>query len=217
MPATLAELVTRAKRRADMVNSNFLSPTEWQQLVNDAYRELYDMLVIAFEDYFIATTTIPVVSGTDTYPLQAAFYKMLRVRLETGSDKVRLPRVPFIEDTAQLGYCILGQSIMLKPEPTASGLIRYWYVPQAATLSDTVDVHPGVVNGWEQYAVVEAARVALEIQKIDTSSLEREKLMLSRRIATASKNRDAGEPQRVRDVQEFDDDSQVAGRFPWGS
>jgi hypothetical protein len=42
---TIAEIKQRALRRADMENSQFIASDELMQLVNEAYTELYDLLV----------------------------------------------------------------------------------------------------------------------------------------------------------------------------
>lgn len=52
---SLGELRTRSQQRADRLNSNFVSQTEWNYFINQAMFELYDLLVDAYEDYYVAT------------------------------------------------------------------------------------------------------------------------------------------------------------------
>lgn len=68
---SLAQIRINSKQRADMVNSQFLTDSEWNANINNSYFELYDLLVTAYgEEYFSAT---PVQFNTDgstqIYPL----------------------------------------------------------------------------------------------------------------------------------------------------
>ena len=49
---TETELKDRARRRADMVNSTFVTDTEIRDYLNSSISELHDMMVKSYEDYF---------------------------------------------------------------------------------------------------------------------------------------------------------------------
>ena len=51
----LGQIRQMAQERADRVNSNFVTLPEWNQFINLAMYELYDLIVDTYEDYFIAT------------------------------------------------------------------------------------------------------------------------------------------------------------------
>lgn len=51
---SLYELRLRAQQRADRVNSNFVSTTEWNFFLMQACYELYDLLIDVYEDYYSA-------------------------------------------------------------------------------------------------------------------------------------------------------------------
>lgn len=51
---SLSAIRQAAQERADMVNSGFVSTTEWNSFINRALFELYDLLITVGEDYFIA-------------------------------------------------------------------------------------------------------------------------------------------------------------------
>lgn len=66
----LSQIRLAAKQRADRVNSQFVTDTEWNSYINQSMFELYDLLVDQYEDYFMA----PMASFTTTgnvflYPL----------------------------------------------------------------------------------------------------------------------------------------------------
>lgn len=52
---SLGSIRLQAQQRADRVNSNYVTLPEWNNYINQAMFELYDLLVTVYEDYFIAT------------------------------------------------------------------------------------------------------------------------------------------------------------------
>jgi hypothetical protein len=66
---TLGQIRLQAQQRADRVNSQFLTTQEWNQNINKAMFELYDLLTTVFEDYFLAPP-IQFVSDGVTYIYQ---------------------------------------------------------------------------------------------------------------------------------------------------
>lgn len=114
----LSQIRDQAKQRADRVNSNFLTVPEWNQNINKAMFELYDLLVTVFEDYYVAppiqfnttgnTYLYPLPNGSNTF-LNAldlnqtitptAFYKLLGVDLQvqnTNNGYVNIQKFNFI-------------------------------------------------------------------------------------------------------------------------
>lgn len=51
---TLGQIRLAAQERADRVNSDFVSKSEWTTFINLACNELYDLLVTSYEDYYLA-------------------------------------------------------------------------------------------------------------------------------------------------------------------
>lgn len=67
---SLGELRLRSQQRADRVNSPFVSNTEWNFFINQSMMELYDLLIMSYEDYFKAPDAcFPTASGQSIYPL----------------------------------------------------------------------------------------------------------------------------------------------------
>lgn len=52
---SLGQLRLMAQQRADRVNSNFVTLPEWNNYINLAMFELYDLLITADEEFFVAT------------------------------------------------------------------------------------------------------------------------------------------------------------------
>lgn len=52
--ASLGSLRLAAMQRADRVNNNFVTVPEWNYFLNQSLSELYDIMVQAYEEYFVA-------------------------------------------------------------------------------------------------------------------------------------------------------------------
>lgn len=63
---TLSQIRLAAQQRADRVNSQFVTDSEWRGYINQSMFELYDLLITTYEDYFLATP-IQFVSDGQTY------------------------------------------------------------------------------------------------------------------------------------------------------
>ena len=68
---SLAELQTRARQRADRLESDFVTLTEVNSYINQSMYELYDLLIDTYDDYFKAPSAIFVTTGGNRsiYPM----------------------------------------------------------------------------------------------------------------------------------------------------
>ena len=75
----LTQIILAAQQRADRVNSNFVTKSEWRSYINQAMYELYDILITVYEDYYIAPPVLIYTNGTSNqYKLpdgSLAFYQ----------------------------------------------------------------------------------------------------------------------------------------------
>lgn len=212
MATTVETLRTLARQRADMENRNFVSATEWITYINDGYKELYDILVSKFEDWYSVSSTFTVASGATSYTLPDDFYKLRGVdRSDGGSDYYPLRPFSFenrnrkgfyqryrgVEPSVQ--YRLYKNTLLLSPDDQAPGDYRLWYIPRATDLTTTSQSVDGV-NGWEDYIVISAAIKALIKEESDVSVLMAERQRLAQRIEWMAQNRDAGATERVGDV-----------------
>lgn len=218
---SLYELRLRAQERADKVNSNFYTTAEWNFFINQAYYELYDLLITVYEDYYVAPRLTFTTTGAQLYPLpdgnnytQAkAMYKLYGVDLgldNTANALVTLRKFDFIArnryvypqiTTTFLGvfnlqYRVIGDNIMFIPTPSAGQVVGLWYYPRLRTLIQDVDVMDGI-SGWDQYVIIRAAKYALDKEESDTSKLDQELIYLKQRIEASAQNRDAGQGDTI--------------------
>lgn len=100
-----------------------------------------------------------------------------------------------------LQYRLIDNNIMFIPQPQGGQFVRIWYVPRLTELLQDTDTTSQSVSGWAQYAIVRAAKYALDKEESDTTKLDAELLYLKSRIEASAVNRDAGQPDKVVDVR----------------
>lgn len=217
---TESDLRTRARRRADMENSTFVTDAEIQDYLNSSISELHDFMVKSYEDYFVSeqTYTAPLATGGENLP--ADFYKALGVDYNSGGITSTLRAYSFterniyntpyavIDRLAEPMYKVEGNKIKLIPGNSQSGTITLYYVPQALQFSDTVSEVDNVIPGFEEYVVVSTAIRMLMKEESDTKALELERQQLASRIIRAITPRDVSGSFAIRDVRKgrFRDD-----------
>lgn len=214
MSVTFAQLRERARNRADMTGSLFVSEAELGDYVNASAQELYDVLVASFQDYYLsvtANTTLTV--GQDSITLPTDFYKLRGIdRLLDGSSEWQtLQPFSFAERNDRQGmvgltsyvytdsgirYRIQSNTVKLTPADDCAGTYRVWYIPRMPLLVNDSDSFDGI-NGWEDYVVVDAAIKMLMKEESSTTGLERQKTALLKRIQDMSVQRDSGSPEVI--------------------
>lgn len=220
--ATLGEIRLRAQQEADMQNSTFLSVPEWNFNINQSYYELYDLLITAYEDYFVAPRLTFATDGLsqmydlpngENYSKAPAFYKLFGVDLgldQSNNARVSLKKFDFMSRNRyvypqltstflgvfNLRYRIVGNKIMFIPTPSANQIVGLWYYPRLRTLLRDSDTMDGF-SGWSEYVIIDAAMKAMAKEESDISALMARKMQIIKRIEAASMNRDSGQPDTI--------------------
>ena len=166
---TLAYLRNTCKERTDLVHSTHISDTEWNGYINSSAKELYDLVVSAYEnDYNVAEPYQFMTDGqTQRYPLPPDFFKLLAVDVQTTNEQsgwvpvTRMNRgerarymAPFQTYyggtpgiSASLRYKLEANNLWLLPTPTGGQWIQVLFVPLATEMKADTDVLYAV-NGW---------------------------------------------------------------------
>lgn len=213
----LSELRRRAKVRADMEDSDFVTDAEWNSFINTAADELYDILVTKFEDDYVSDSPFTASGVTTSVSVPATFYKLLSVDVQATGKWVKLRRFNreernTLRNLASASACdsryqLRGSAVIFYPGLPNGTAGSIEFIPKRTALSgesDSVDFG----GGWEEHIVLTAAIMALSKEESDISALTLEKQSVRARIDATAPNRDAAEPPRVRDVEsgvdEFD-------------
>lgn len=227
---SLGQIRLLAQQRADRVNSNFLKLPEWNSNINQSLFELYDLLITTYEDYFLAPVVEFIADGTtSSYPLPdgllysgaPAFYKLSGVDLGISNANnafVTLNKFNFadrnryvypnsastIYGVFNLQYRLMGSNILFIPTPSASQILRLWYIPRLTQLLQDTDTTSSGISGWIEYVIIDAAIKALQKEESDVSVLMAQKMALIKRIQDSASNKDAGRPDTVSNVRNGD-------------
>lgn len=223
---SLGELRQRSQQKADLVNSQFITTNEWNFYINESAKELYDLLITVYEDYYVAPRLlIETITNQQFYDLPngqnyagvPALYKLYGVDLGLNSSNnafVSLKKFNFIQRNKyvfpqitssllgvfNLEYRLIGGQIMFIPGPTQGQPFGLWYYPRLKTLLQDTDILDGI-SGWELYVICRAAKYALDKEESDTSRITEEIGYLKQRIESSAMNRDAGQPDTISDVR----------------
>jgi hypothetical protein len=221
---TLSTLTANAMDRADMVNSNYISASQWTNYINASIQELYDLLTSKYEFYYMKVPAYQFTTdGTSQfYSMPTDFYKLYGVDLilfpNAGNNPISfitLKNFPFAErnkyaipnyqtyfGVTNLQYCLTQTTpaqLMFIPIPAGGQVIQIWYCPRFTPLVNGTDTFDGI-NGYEEYVIIDAAIKARIKEESDVQELLMAKAAMVARIESIAANRDAGAPSRIVDV-----------------
>lgn len=208
LDVTLSYLKEQVRARADQQNSQFIQDAELTDFINGSASSLYDQLVQAAEDYFVKSATITIIAGQNEYTLPSDWYKTLGVDYLVNNKPVPMSRFNFRDRHLYnyldarpeiVRYGIWGQELVFKPQAPKSATVVLWYVPTITKLVNDADLLDGV-NGWEEYIILDSAIKCMIKEESDPSALMAQLQLVKDRIATMSKDRDQGEPQKTTDI-----------------
>lgn len=212
---TLAALRLEVEQRTDMVNTEFITDSEWATMLNGSLYELYDLLIQCYGNNYFATSLELTTDGTATITLPTDFYKSLGVDAKVGGTDqwVSLSRYEFAERNRfqslgkvsvgagrALRYQLFGNTLRFDPTPESGQTIRLWYAPKLEQLVYDSDSF-NFFSGWSEYVVVDCAIKALQKEESDVSVFAMQKADMKRRIESAAENRDVGQSFRVSDTR----------------
>lgn len=215
MPAiTLLQLRDRVKERARQTYSSLVDQVELDYLINLGIKRLHSHCVRSHEYLFDTFTTITC-DGTGSYPLPE-MHSMLSVECLTNTVNPILVRRLTPQDVGlytqettlsqPAGYHV-RRSLFSDWEivilPTGfTGQIRVRYLPPAPTLSTATDTIQSP-NGWEEYAILDAAIACMRKERSDPSALMAAQALVLQDILAELNVADALQDPRARE-QKFD-------------
>ena len=127
--ASLGSLRIQAIQRSSMEGNPAISTPEWNSYITNSYKELYDILVAAYNnDYYVATPYQFQINGLNLYALPDDFYKLLGVDLQYSASPtgwITLKKFEFIDR---------NKGAYLNSAVTVSSLAQIWYVPLPTVL-----------------------------------------------------------------------------------
>jgi len=231
---TLGNMRLESQQRSDLLNSGNVTTQEWNSMIAQSYKELYDILVQKFgNDYFVqvpysytTTGTIDPVYQANVYPLPNDFYKLLRCEVALNpqdpnswitlrkfeaiqANLWNYPNVYTFYGITNLRYRLWGSNLQIVPISQGGQTLRIWYVPRPNQLIQDSDIVDGI-SGYEEYIVADVCIKALVKQESfeQAQAFALQKAAMLKRVEEAAENRDIGSPETVSDSRRRN--------FAWG-
>ncbi len=214
---TLANLILKCQRRADMENSRLISDSEWKALISEQYGDLFSTVADTGLQYFEYTFEI-VTDGTDHYSEPTDHLGTISLdRIVDAAGRRR----PLKEIMAQERWMWSGRTggeaqvyahvddlIYLYPTPASGQTYEMLYIPQSPDIGeyadgDAVDL---VTPDGEAFLVWGVAVKALSKSESDVRLAMAERDAARARLMEWSVNKAMLQPRR-RQVDEFGVDS----------
>ncbi|HVP49643.1 MAG TPA: hypothetical protein VMT56_00325 [Candidatus Bathyarchaeia archaeon] len=234
---TLAALTLQAQQRGDFVNSNFVTSAEWTSYINGSAFRLFNIIIQHFGDDYVSSLPYRWLTDgvTERYQLPPDIFKLLGVDLLLNANQpsYRLTIYPFNRGQrnkyspwnipisygmlSNLHYHLDGNYMWFTPFPSAGQYIQIQYIPTMTALVNSTDVlNTGVLAGFEEFVVIDAAIKARVKEESDVGELMRDRAEILQSIEEAAENRDAGMPATVTDSN-WSDMWWPGGTSGWGS
>ena len=216
---TLAQIIAKARQRADMEGSLFVTDNELTGYINIGISEIHDFITGVFEDYYVSKTVFALPQN-NPQPLPSDFYKSLGCDFDIGGVIYSLRPFQFSERNAYANpyyintalpnvfYSIRGKNIEFIPQTTISGSVNFYYIPECQYFAeDGTDLNeqlvvlaPQIIRGYEEYLILDAALKCLIKEESDITIMLALREAQKKRIMDMAARRDAGEPYRITDI-----------------
>lgn len=136
--------------------------------------------------------------AVNTNPISPAWVTINKFNFIDRNNYVYPNSTSTIYGVYNMRYRMMGNNINFIPTPAGGQTIRLWYAPKLPSLLQDIDLTTIGYSGWLRYAIVRAAKYALEKEEgSDTSKLDAEILYLKTRIEQTAQNRDIGIPDKI--------------------
>ncbi len=152
---TRAEIVAKIEADLDLEEETFITTNELYNYINEAIRDCEAEIHTLYEDYFLVSAPISLVTGTSEYSLPADIYanKIRGLVFDNGSDKYLMTRIkkfediPFVQSNDPYQFLITNSGtsgIKLKLFPnsrdTSASFLTVWYLREAKKLAADGDI-----------------------------------------------------------------------------
>jgi hypothetical protein len=210
---TWAEIRTRIRQRVNKEKSQFVTDSEIDTMIEEAYSDMYDILVNTNENYFISSTTLTLTAGVNTYSLPTDWYKLKGVDAVRNGFRYQMDQVPWESrnkynittnyQSTPVEYAFYGNSLYFLPTPNATFTVTVYYVPAPPKyVSDSTTVDG--VAGFEQYIVNKAATMIRMKEEKDYTPYANAAMAALQRMVNSIQPRDFENAISITDVTYYD-------------
>jgi hypothetical protein len=210
--AILRSIRTRGSWSRDAFSDGQM--TEW---INASQAALADIIFQYDQSQFMARADVNVVADTSEYALPADFYRLIGVAVEDASVPDGYSVMERFEWDERYDYAIsrsvesaryhiCGSTLMIRPNPSWTKVVRLEYMPLPSSLLDADAVPAFTRNGWQEWIILDCCVKAAVAAGTDPAAFMAERAAQVQRIMISAP-RDRAKPKTVVDVNR--------NRFSW--
>jgi hypothetical protein len=215
---TLDQIKTKLKYDTDIFDGDFIElDTELLGYINEAIDDAEALIHNLYEDYFLTSSTISLVSGTSEYSLPTDIFgaKLRAVHYSNGTKKYELKRIKRLSDTLFLTdatddyqYVLVNAAntaatgsfkLKIYPQPSESVTngITLWYIRNAKRLSaasDYCDI-PEFINfifAHVRWNIARKEKGRIDLSVVD-AQLKQQKELLEATLSDMAPTEDSNE------------------------
>lgn len=188
----------------------FVTTAELTLLINSSIARWRIRAAKHDRSLFLGDDTISVVSGTQSYALPSTCMKVYAVYVDSGSEKVKLGRINWLDryryssvgnhSKQEALVAIRGGKAWFWPEPAWTGDAYVDFFPTFTSLSDDGDTFDGNgVDGWDLWVYGDVGEVLATKAKDPTGSWEKLRMRAEQIMGFVVEQDDQG-PQTVTDT-----------------
>jgi hypothetical protein len=222
---TAAQLETSARSRADQVGSSFRSQATIFEYLSASCRSLASMMC-RLDDYWNQSTVLLTTADlAQTTVTTSAWWKVVTMRTLLDDKNVKLRRATVDEVGEEVtptgwragikpAYRLRGDRVLWVPTPKEIHTVTIEYLPTAifknaalsaiTQMTTTTDTFDGVF-GWEDWVILHTAIKLKSDAEKDIANLRAELAEREAEIVLSATERDAEEPQKIRDTWRQDE------------
>lgn len=192
---TVADIIAAARQYTQITGSAWFTPADELRSVNRAYRDIYERIVDADDEYFITEVTVPASALTairqyvKSYALPADWYRLRNLMAQLATGEYQMGRLDPQDVTQGEGYRYFNNTMQLTYKAEYSAF-RIEYYPMPVEYTSTVD---DIAYPPQLEPLIIAYQMAMDIAKVsggDATKHAEEYQRLWNRFEHAVKRRD---------------------------
>ena len=208
-----SEIRNRIRQRVNKEKSQFVTDSEINGLMEEAYATMYNKLVNTNENYFITSTTISLVAGTANYDLPTDFFKLKGIDISRNGFLYPMNLVPWDHrnkyqvttsyQSTPIDYMFYGNQIRFLPIPNAGFSVTAYYIPAPPVYVSDSTLIDGVA-GFEKYIIYSVASIIRAKEEKSTQDFDYKASQALQDMINAISPRDFENAITVTDILYYD-------------
>jgi len=218
-------MLTKIQNDLDLQDEIFISPEEFLGYFNEAIDNAEAQIHALYEDYFLTSASIALVTGTSTYSMPSDIYanKVRSMYYVNGQTKYEIKRwrrplsdIPYVDTSDDYMYLPINSSasgyqfkFLPAAQETSSSNVTIWYIRNAKVITTGTDVCdiPEFINYILQYVKMRCYEKEGHVNTIKAiEDTEKEKMLMIQTLTNMTDDEDTEIRKDFSFYNDFDTD-----------